>query len=97
MKTKKPVRPMWACLNEEQWRSVVDHMEYIYDSLYENTIYDDHVEITNFISNLESWSLISPNERDTLKNYAHDLKLEALEIWKRHEEDILKRTGGIGI
>ena len=97
MKTVKPTRPMWCGLSETQWKSVVDHMEYIYDSLYENTIPDDDAEIKNFISSLESWSVISPNDRDTLWNYATDLKIEALNLWKQHEEDLLKRKGGIGV
>lgn len=97
MKTVKPTRPMWCNLSETQWKSVVDYMEYIYDSLFENTIHDDDAEIKDFIRNLEIWSLITPNDRDTLWTYATDLKIEALNLWKQHEEDLLKRTGGIGV
>lgn len=99
MKTVKPARPMWCGLSETQWKCVVYHMEYIYDGFtpYENSIHEDDAEIKNFISNLESWSLISPNDRDTLWNYATDLKIEALNLWKQHEEFLLKRTGGIGV
>ena len=97
MKTRKPMRPLFCNLSETQWKSVVDHMEYIYDSLYENTICDDDAEIKDFISNLESWSLINPNDRDILWNYAMDLKIEALNLWKQHEEHLLKITGGIGV
>lgn len=96
MKTVKPARPMWCNLSETQWKSVVDHMEFIYDSLYENTINDDDAEIKDFIINLANWSLITPNDKNTLLVYARELKIEALILWEQHEEDLLKRTGGIG-
>lgn len=97
MKTVKPPRPMWCSLSETQWKSVVDHMEFIYDSLFENTISDDDAEIKDFIINLANWSLITPNDKATLLAYARELKIEALILWKQHEEDLLKRTGGIGV
>ena len=96
MKTRKPARPEWCSLNADQWEKIVDHAEYIFDSIYTNTIYDDYQEVLNFIDNLECWSMISPNDRDTLRAYAFDLKQEALGLWHHHEEMILKLTGGIG-
>ena len=96
MKTRKPERPEWCDLSVDQWETIVNHAEYIFDSIYTNTIHDDCEECLNFIDELEHWSMISPNDRDVLWSYIMDLKIEALELWHQHEEMVLKLTGGIG-
>lgn len=92
MTTSKPIRPMFSGLSEEQWKSTVNHIEYLFDTndeyflTYEKTV--------NFIDDLECWSLITPNDRDTLRKYAMDLRIEGVEILTSRNRMSFSRIGG---
>ena len=93
MKTSKPIRPMFSGLSEEQWKTTIDHIEYLFDTddsyflIYERTV--------KFIDDLECWSLITPNDRDTLRKYAMDLRIEGVEVLTSRYRMSFPRIGGV--
>lgn len=92
MTTSKPIRPMFSGLSEEQWKSTVDHIEYLFD--VKETYALTYEKTVNFIDDLECWSLITPNDRDTLRKYAQDLRNEGVERLISRNRMSFSRIGG---